>query len=163
MKKILYSGTFDPLTRGHLDIIERGSRLADELVVGIIRNPNKVPVFSLEDRRKMIEMVTSHLPNVKVDIFEGLLADYAKQNNVDAILRGLRCTVDFEYEIQMAQINCKLKKDLETVFLMTDEKYSFISSSMVREVYALGGEIEDLVPLQISEYMKALKCKEEEK
>ena len=161
MKKILYSGTFDPLTRGHLDMIERGSKIADELIVGIIRNPNKVPVFSLDDRMKMIEMVTAHLPNVKIDIFEGLLADYAKQNNIDAILRGLRCTVDFEYEIQMAQINCKLKKDLETVFLMTDEKYSFISSSMVREIYSLGGDIEDLVPEQVDEYLKALKCKEE--
>ncbi len=163
MKKILYSGTFDPLTRGHLDIIERGSRIADELVVGIIRNPNKVPVFSLEDRKKMIESVTAHLPNVRIDIFEGLLADYAKQNGIDAILRGLRCTVDFEYEIQMAQINCKLKKDLETVFLMTDEKYSFISSSMVREIYSLGGEVDDLVPQQVSDYMEALKLKEEEK
>lgn len=153
MKKLLYSGTFDPLTKGHLDLIRRGSRLADELVVGIIRNPNKNPMFSIEERREMIEAETADLKNVKVDSFEGLLVDYVKANNIDAVLRGLRATMDFEYEIQMAQINSKLHKDMETVFLMTDERYSYISSSAVREVYSLGGEISELVPEKIYKYM----------
>lgn len=153
MKKILYSGTFDPLTKGHLDLIRRGSKLADELIVGIIRNPNKNPMFSIEERKEMIEAQISDLPNVKVDCFQGLLVDYVRENNIDAVLRGLRATMDFEYEIQMAQVNAKLHKDMETIFLMTDERYSYISSSVVREVYALGGEIIDLVPNKIYDYM----------
>jgi len=153
MKKILYSGTFDPLTKGHLDLIKRGSKLADELIVGIIRNPNKNPMFSIEERKQMIEAEIADLTNVKVDCFEGLLVDYVRENNIDAVLRGLRATMDFEYEIQMAQVNAKLHKDMETIFLMTDERYSYISSSVVREVYALGGEIIDLVPNKIYDYM----------
>ncbi|MBR6701120.1 MAG: pantetheine-phosphate adenylyltransferase [Firmicutes bacterium] len=153
MKKILYSGTFDPLTKGHLDLIRRGSKLADELIVGIIRNPNKNPMFSIEERKEMIEAQIADLPNVKVDCFQGLLVDYVRENNIDAVLRGLRATMDFEYEIQMAQVNAKLHKDMETIFLMTDERYSYISSSVVREVYALGGEIIDLVPNKIYDYM----------
>lgn len=157
MKKILYSGTFDPLTKGHLDLIKRGSKLADELIVGIIRNPNKNPMFSIEERKEMIEAEICDLPNVKVDCFEGLLVDYVRDNNIDAVLRGLRATMDFEYEIQMAQVNAKLNKDMETIFLMTDERYSYISSSVVREVYALGGEIIDLVPNKIYDYMISYK------
>lgn len=153
MTKLLYSGTFDPLTKGHLDIIERGSVLADELVVGIIRNPSKKPMFSEEDRMKMIAEATSHLPNVSVDVFEGLLADYARDNGIDAILRGLRNSTDFDYEIPMAQINCKLLKGLETIFLMTDERYSFVSSSMVRELYSLGADFESLVPDSIYKFI----------
>ena len=157
MKKILYSGTFDPLTKGHLDLIKRGSKLADELIVGIIRNPNKNPMFSIEERKEMIEAEIADLPNVKVDCFQGLLVDYVRDNNIDAVLRGLRATMDFEYEIQMAQVNAKLHKDMETIFLMTDERYSYISSSVVREVYALGGEIIDLVPNKIYDYMISYK------
>lgn len=153
MKKILYSGTFDPLTKGHLDLIRRGSRLADQLVVGIIRNPNKTPMFSVEERKEMIEAEIADLPNVVVDSFEGLLVDYVKDNDIDAVLRGLRATMDFEYEIQMAQVNAKLHREMETIFLMTDERYSYISSSVVREVYTLGGDISDLVPKKIYEYM----------
>lgn len=153
MKKILYSGTFDPLTKGHYDLIARGSRIADELVVGIIRNPNKSPMYSIEERKKMIEAQVAGLPNVTVDSFEGLLVDYVKANDIDAVLRGLRATTDFEYEIQMAQVNSKLNKDMETVFLMTDERYSYVSSSVVREVFGLGGEIAEFVPEKIYEYM----------
>lgn len=153
MKKILYSGTFDPLTKGHLDLIRRGSRLADQLVVGIIRNPNKTPMFSVEERKEMIEAEIADLSNVVVDSFEGLLVDYVKDNDIDAVLRGLRATMDFEYEIQMAQVNAKLHREMETIFLMTDERYSYISSSVVREVYTLGGDISDLVPKKIYEYM----------
>ncbi|MDO4482535.1 MAG: pantetheine-phosphate adenylyltransferase [Bacillota bacterium] len=153
MKKILYSGTFDPLTKGHLDLIRRGASLADQLVVGIIRNPNKTPMFSVEERKEMIEAEIADLPNVVVDSFEGLLVDYVKANDIDAVLRGLRATIDFEYEIQMAQVNAKLHGNMETIFLMTDERYSYISSSVVREVYALGGDISDLVPKKIYEYM----------
>lgn len=153
MTKLLYSGTFDPLTMGHLDIIERGSKLADELVVGIIRNPSKKPFFSEEARKEMIEEAVSHLSNVRVDVFEGLLADYARENGIDAILRGLRNSTDFDYEVPMAQINCKLLKGLETIFLMTDERYSFISSSMVRELYSLGADFKNQVPDSIYNYM----------
>lgn len=157
MKKILYSGTFDPLTKGHYDLIERGSKIADEVVVGIIRNPNKNPMYSIEERKEMIEKQVANLPNVSVDTFEGLLVDYVKANNIDAVLRGLRATTDFEYEIQMAQVNAKLNKNMETVFLMTDERYSYVSSSVVREVFALGGDIVEFVPDKIYEYM--MDCK----
>ncbi len=153
MKRILYSGTFDPLTRGHLDLIVRGSKLADELVVGIIRNPNKTPMFSIEERKQMIREEIADLSNVRVDSFEGLLVDYVRQNDIDAVLRGLRATIDFEYEIQMAQVNSKLHSDMETIFLMTDERYSYISSSVVREVFSLGGDIAELVPDKIYKYM----------
>ena len=130
-KKALYTGSFDPMTNGHLDIITRSAKMFDELVVGVIVNPGKNPLFTREERVQMIEEVTEDLPNVRVESFEGLLADYVNKNNFDAVVRGLRATSDFEYEIQMAQMNARLfKNDTESVFLMTSPKYSFISSSM---------------------------------
>ena len=129
--RALYTGSFDPMTNGHLDIITRSSKMFDELVVGVIVNPNKNPLFTREERVEMIQEVTSDLENVRVDSFEGLLADYVNRNHFDAVVRGLRATSDFEYEIQMAQMNARLfDETVETVFLMTDPKYSFISSSM---------------------------------
>lgn len=145
------------MTKGHADLIERGARIADELIVGIIQNVNKKTLFSIEERKEMVESVVAPLPNVRVVMFEGLLADYLKANQIQAVLRGLRATLDFEYEIQMAQINSKLYKGMETVFLMTDERYSYISSSAVRELYSLGGDFSDMVPDKIYEYMKNYK------
>lgn len=145
--KALYTGSFDPLTNGHLNIIERAAKLYDELTVGIIVNPSKKSMFSLEERKSMIEETLSHLENVNVDCFSGLLADYVNENGFNVVVRGLRAAMDFEYEIQMAHMNARLfDEHVETVFLMTDPKYSFISSSMMKEVHTLGGSIEGLVP-----------------
>ena len=155
--RALYTGSFDPMTNGHLDIITRSSKMFDELVVGVIVNPNKNPLFTREERVEMIQEVTSDLENVRVDSFEGLLADYVNRNHFDAVVRGLRATSDFEYEIQMAQMNARLfDETVETVFLMTDPKYSFISSSMIKEVHSLGGSIEGLVPGEIIRKMDEL-------
>ncbi|MGC2873021.1 pantetheine-phosphate adenylyltransferase [Ihubacter sp. rT4E-8] len=155
MKRALYTGSFDPMTNGHLDIITRASKMFDELVVGVIVNPNKNPLFTREERVAMIQEVTGDLPNIRVDSFEGLLADYVNQNHFDAVVRGLRATSDFEYEIQMAQMNaCLFDKGIESVFLMTSPRYSFISSSMIKEVVSLGGSVSGLVPPLILEKIK---------
>ena len=155
--KALFTGSFDPLTSGHLDIIERASKTYDTLVVGVIMNPQKKSLFTLEERENMIREVTSHLPNVEVSHFSGLLADYVNENGFDVVVRGLRGTVDFEYELTMAHMNARLFNDVETVFLMTDPEYAFLSSSMAKEVHSLGGSIEGLVPDEILERMDAKK------
>jgi pantetheine-phosphate adenylyltransferase len=144
--KAIYPGSFDPPTNGHLDLIERGSKIFDELVVAILRNPEKNPLFSLADRRKMLEAMTSAFDNVSVDTFDGLTVDYALRVEARAILRGIRAISDYEYELQMALMNRKLQPGLETVFMMPAEKYSYLSSRLVREVAQLGGSIECLVP-----------------
>lgn len=159
MKKMLYSGSFDPMTKGHYDLIRRGAKMADELIVGIIGNVVKTPMFTLEERREMIALQVADLPNVRVEFFEGLLVDYVKKNEIDAVLRGLRSASDFEYEIQMAQVNAMLYDKMETVFLMTDQRYSFISSSAVREVASVGGEVREMVPDRIYEYICRRKIK----
>ncbi len=154
-KKALYTGSFDPMTNGHLDIITRAAKMFDELVVGVIVNPNKHPLFTREERVAMIEEVTSHLDNVRVESFEGLLADYVNENQFDAVVRGLRATSDFEYEISMAQMNaCLFNKGIESVFLMTSPRYSFISSSMIKEVVSLNGCVDGLVPNIILQKIK---------
>ncbi|WP_324824007.1 pantetheine-phosphate adenylyltransferase [Sinanaerobacter sp. ZZT-01] len=155
MKRVLYTGSFDPITNGHLDLINRASKLCDELVVGVIENKSKIPFFTIEERVGMIKKATSHLKNVNVDSFCGLLADYVNMHEISAVVRGLRATMDFEYEIQMAQMNARLfKKDVETIFLMTSPDYSFISSSMIKEVFSLKGNIKGLVPDVILECME---------
>lgn len=155
--KALYTGSFDPLTNGHLNIIERASKLYDQLTIGIIVNPSKKSTFSLEERKCMIGEALKHLDNVKVDFFSGLLADYVNENGFNVVVRGLRATMDFEYEIQMAQMNARLfDETVETVFLMTDPQYSFISSSMIKEVHSLGGSVEGLVPDEILKKMDEL-------
>ncbi len=153
-KKALFTGSFDPLTNGHLDIITRASKMFDKLVVGVIMNPQKKSYFTLEEREKMIREVTAHLPNVEVSHFSGLLADYVNENNFDVIVRGLRGTTDFEYELTMAHMNARLfNDDVDTVFLMTDPEYAFLSSSMAKEVHSLGGSIKGLIPDIILGYM----------
>ncbi len=153
MKKVLYPGTFDPITIGHYDLIRRAAKLSETLVVAVIKNPSKNPMFDVESRAQMLREVTKDFTNVQIDCFEGLLVDYVKENNIDAVVRGLRASMDFEYEIQMAQVNAKLDENMETLFLMTDPKHSFISSSIVREIYNLGGDIENLVPPEVLKYI----------
>lgn len=153
-KKALYTGSFDPLTYGHLDMIQRAAKMFDELVVGVIANPAKKPLFTVEEREKMIRDVVGDIPNVKVNHFTGLLADYVNSEGFDIVVRGLRATTDFEYELQMAHMNARLFRDkVETIFLMTQPEYSFISSSMMKEVRSLGGDVEGLVPDKILECM----------
>lgn len=146
----------DPVTMGHLDIIRRAAKLCDELVVGVIRNPQKSSMFTEEERIEMIKLSTSDLPNVRVDAFSGLLADYVNSNDFDIVIRGLRGTTDFDSEIQMAQLHSILYNDkVETVFLMTSPEYSFISSSMVKEVYLLDGNVDRLVSREVLEFMNS--------
>lgn len=155
IKKVLYAGSFDPITNGHLDLINRAAKLGDHLIVGVIGNQSKQPFFSVEERVDMIKKATTHIKNIEVDHFSGLLADYVKKNSVDVVVRGLRATMDFEYEIQMAQMNARLyNNDVETIFLMTCPDYSFVSSSIVKEVFNLNGDIKGLVPDKVLEYMQ---------
>ena len=155
-RRALFTGSFDPVTYGHLDIIGRASGLFDELVVGVIVNPSKTPLFTKEERVEMIREVTTEYSNIRVDCFQGLLADYVNEGCFDAVIRGLRGFGDFDYELQMSQINAKLfTEGTETVFLMADPRYSFISSSMVREVASLRGTIEGLVPEPVRRRIEA--------
>lgn len=146
----LYTGSFDPLTNGHMNIIRRSAGLYDELTVGIISNPRKTPYFTLEEREEMIRESLKGIENVKVEHFQGLLADFVNSKGFNVVVRGLRAAADFENEIQMAQMNARLfDKKVETVFLMTDPAYSFISSSTIKEVHSLGGSVEGLVPDEV--------------
>ena len=146
-RKALYAGSFDPVTNGHLNIIERAAGLFDSLTVLIAVNANKKNLFDLGERLEIMKEVTGHLSNVTVDTFSGLLADYVNENRFDAYIRGLRGTTDFENELHMAQMNARLfREDTETIFLMTDPKYSFISSSLIKEVASFGGSVDGLVP-----------------
>jgi pantetheine-phosphate adenylyltransferase len=156
LKKVIaiYPGSFDPPTNGHLDLIERGSKIFDELIVSILRNAEKSPLFSLAERRRMLEELTQPFRNVSVDTFEGLTVDYALKVGAGAILRGIRAISDYEYELQMALMNRKLHPELETVFMMPAEQYSYISSRLVREVAQLGGAISDLVPEMVEQRLR---------
>jgi pantetheine-phosphate adenylyltransferase len=151
----IYPGSFDPPTNGHLDLIERGSHIFEELVVAILRNADKTPLFSVGERRKMLEDLTAHFKNVRVDTFDGLTVDYAAKVKAGAVLRGIRALSDYEYELQMALMNRKLRPDLETVFMMPAEQYSYLSSRLVREVARLGGDISGLVPEIVEQRLKA--------
>ncbi|EMX5408457.1 pantetheine-phosphate adenylyltransferase [Listeria monocytogenes] len=148
-------GTFDPITNGHLDIIERAAKIFDVLYVSVLNNSSKKPLFTIEERMEMIRQVTAHLPNVQVESASGLTVDYAATRGATAIVRGLRAVSDFEYEMQIASMNRTLNADIETFFVMTNTKYSFLSSSMVKEVAQYQGDISELVPKIVNEQVQA--------
>ena len=151
MKKAIYPGSFDPITFGHLDIIERSSKIVDELVIGVLNNSAKNSLFSLEERVSMIEEMTKDLPNVTVSSFNGLLVDYMREIGATLNIRGLRAVTDFEYELQIAQTNHVQNPDMETIFLTTNLKYSYLSSTIVKEFASYGGDISKFVPEPIIE------------
>lgn len=150
----IYPGSFDPPTNGHLDLIERSARLVDHLIVSVLRNERKQALFSVQDRLEMLREVTGPWPNVEVDFFEGLLVDHATRHGATLIIRGIRAISDYEYELQMALMNRRLRPEVETMFLMSGEAYSFVSSQIVKEVIRLGGRITDLVPPVVEERLK---------
>jgi pantetheine-phosphate adenylyltransferase len=156
LKKVvaIYPGSFDPPTNGHLDLIERGSKIFDELIVAVLRNADKSPLFSVSERLRMLEEMTTDFSNVRVDSFDGLMVEYAVRVKAGVVLRGIRAISDYEYELQMALMNRKLQPDLETVFMMPAEQYSYLSSRLVREVAQLGGSIQDLVPELVEQRVK---------
>ncbi len=149
----LCPGTFDPVTNGHLDIIERASRHFERLVVGVLQNPSKAPLFSVEERVSLLKEVTSGLPSVEVGSFSGLLVDYARQQRANVIVKGLRAVTDFDYELQMAQMNHRLG-GVETFFVTTNPTWSYLSSSLVRDIARLGGDVEGLVPPIVRERLR---------
>ena len=156
MKKRLaiYPGSFDPVTNGHLDIIERGLKLFDRIIVAVLINPGKQPLFTVEERLDLLRKSLAHLPNVDVNTSEGLLVDYAVQNGAEAILRGMRAVSDFEHEFQMALMNRRLNRKIETVFLMTGLRWIFTSSSIIKEAASFGGQIRELVPEVVFEKLE---------
>ena len=155
MKKIaICPGSFDPITYGHLDIIQRGAKVFDEVFVGVLHNSAKKSLFTLEERVNLIEEATAHIPNVKVESFQGLTVDYAKSKNACAMIRGLRAVTDFEYEMQITSMNRVLDDGIDTFFIMTNNQYSFLSSSIVKEVAKYGGNISELVPKSVQEALE---------
>lgn len=154
MIRAIYPGSFDPVTFGHLDIIRRSSRIVDELIIGVLNNKAKMPLFSVEERVKMLKEVTKELPNVKIIPFDGLLVEFAKRMEAKVVIRGLRAITDFEYELQMAQTNHKLEVGVETMFLTTSLEYSYLSSTTVKEVAAFGGDITQFVPEVVIDRIK---------
>lgn len=151
----IYPGSFDPVTNGHLDLIERGAKIFDRLVVAVLKNIEKTPLFEVPERMDMLREVTKPWSNVEVDVFDGLLMDYARRKNAQVILRGIRAVSDYEYELQMALMNRKLEPRIETVFMMPAETYSYLSSRLVREIALLGGAVKDLVPALVEERLRA--------
>lgn len=154
MKKAVYPGSFDPVTLGHLDIIERSAKMCGILIIGVLTNNSKTPLFSVEERVNMLKSVTKDLPNVEVKTFGGLTADFVRENQAEAVIRGLRAVTDFEYELQIAQINRVIAPELDTIFLTTNLNYSYLSSSIVKEVAAFDGDISAFVPPIIAEKVK---------
>lgn len=151
MKIAIYPGSFDPVTLGHIDIICRSAHLFDKLIIGVLNNSTKKPLFSAEERVKMLEGVTKDIPNIEVESFDGLLVEFADLKKADVIVRGLRAVTDFEYELQLAQMNHKLNPRVDTMFLTTNVDYSYLSSSVVKEIAKYGGDISELVPIHIPE------------
>ncbi len=153
-RKAIYPGSFDPITNGHVDIIQRGKKIFDSIIVGVLDNPKKKPLFTTEERVKLIRQVFKKDPAVEVKSFKGLLVDFAHRNKVTIVIRGLRAISDFEYEFQMALMNRKLASDIEILFMMPSLKYSFLSSNLVREAFQLGGCVKGLVPPPVEEALK---------
>jgi pantetheine-phosphate adenylyltransferase len=158
MRRAIYPGSFDPVTNGHLDIIERGAKLFDEIIIAILNNPEKNPMFSVKERREMLDEV---LPEIKTDDcrlivedFSGLLVEYARKREVQTIVRGIRAVSDYEYELQMALMNRRLEPAIQTVFLMAADKYSYVSSRLIKQVFTLGGTIDGLVPASVETRMR---------
>ncbi len=158
MRRAIYPGSFDPVTNGHLDIIERGSKLFDEIIIAVLVNPEKRALFTVEERREMLEEVLTHIESggcrLRVGSFQGLLMRYAVEQQADAVVRGIRAISDYEYELQMALMNRRQEPAIETVFMLAAESYSYVSSRLVKEVYSLGGTIEGLVPATVEERMR---------
>ena len=150
MRKAIYPGSFDPLTFGHIDVVERAVKIFDKVIVAVAKNPDKAPLFTLQERVAMIQEVTKNQPKVEVDAFDGLLVEYAEKKGSSVILRGIRALTDFEYEFQMALTNRKLADNIETIFMMPSESYSYLSSRIIKEIARLGGNIRDFVPESVA-------------
>ncbi len=151
MRKAIYPGSFDPPTNGHLDMIKRSSQMVDELIVAVLKNNTKNPLFSVEERVTMIEKLTQSFPNVSVRSFDGLTADFARENGATIVVRGLRAVTDFEYELQIAQTNHVINDNIDTIFLVSNLRYSYLSSTIVKEVASYGGDISNFVPEEIKD------------
>ena len=154
MRIAVCPGSFDPVTKGHLDIISRGAKVFDKVIVAILTNSKKTPLFTREERAHLLKEVTTSMPNVEIDHFDGLLIDYIKSKNANVIIKGLRAVSDFEYEMQMASINRLLEEEIETFFMMTNNQYSFLSSSIVKEVAKYQADVSSLVPPIVDEALK---------
>ena len=153
-RKGIFAGSFDPITNGHLDIICRASKLFDELQIGVLYNPNKKGLFNFDERIELIKSCTNHLNNIKIVSFDGLLVNYCQKNEIDTLVRGVRTGADIEYELQMAHMNRELNPNIETIILPTKTEYSFISSSLIKEVLTVGGDVKDLVPKVVLEQLE---------
>jgi pantetheine-phosphate adenylyltransferase len=150
----VYPGSFDPVTNGHLDLVARGAKIFDRLIVAVAKNVDKAPLFTAQERVEMLEAVTFEFQNVEIDVFSGLLMDYARARGARVILRGIRAVSDYEYELQMAMMNRKIEPDIETVFMMPGEAYSYVSSRLVRELAEFGGPVKDMVPPLVEERLR---------
>jgi len=151
----IYPGSFDPVTNGHLDLIARGAMIFDRLIVAVAQNLEKEPLFAVKERVEMLEAVTFELKNVEVEVFDGLLMEYARSRSASVVMRGIRAVSDYEYELQMAMMNRKIEPEIETVFMLPAEAYSYISSRLVKELARLGGPVKDLVPPIVAERLRA--------
>ncbi len=151
MKVAIMPGSFDPVTKGHIDILERSSKLFDKIIAVVMVNPTKTPTFTTEERVKFLKQVTNHIPNLEVDSYLGLVADYAREKNAHTLIKGLRAVTDFEYEFQQALTNKKLNPELETLFMVTNQEYMYLSSTIVRQIAGFGGDISLFVPEKIKE------------
>ena len=158
IRRAVYPGSFDPVTLGHIDIIKRASEIVDELIVGVLVNKGKNPLFSVQERVNMLQIVTKDIPNIRVESFDGLLVDFLRLKEAEFVIRGLRAITDFEYELQIAQTNRVINPQLDTIFLTTSLEYAYLSSTIVREVASYGGDISNFVPTHIAEkvYQKFL-------
>lgn len=155
MRTVVYPGSFDPLTNGHLDVVQRAAKLFDRVIMAVARNEGKQPLFELKERVELVAQSIAHLPNVKADSFDGLLVEYAKRQGAQAIIRGLRAVSDFEFEFQLALMNRKLNEDIETIFMMPKDTYTFLSSRIVKEIARHGGDISTFVPACVQAALRA--------